>query len=549
MTRGAGVPTTLSVMEHALFPEAPPPTLGRFEIARQLGRGGMGVVYLAHDPELKRDVAIKVHGRGADTNAHMRMRREAEALARLNHRNAVTVYEVGATEHGDVFVVMEYLPGLTLDAWVTTRAPSSREIVAMMIRCARGLSAAHDAGLVHRDFKPSNVVLGDDGEPKIIDFGLARAGAALDAGTTDAALVDAALTQDGALAGTPRYMAPELWHGDPPSARSDQFALCVALYELVASRPPYEPRRFEIAPRRPAGIDRRVWAALLRGLDPDPRARWGSMRELADALESAIAPRSPRMVAGLGLATAVGLGALAWRLADPRADAPSSPATLTADAADDPVAPAPCPLGVDLLATEVAWTSDEPSALTREPTGLRLTTDATPAGRFVGARTSGAPMSFHDRALEFEVVAAPSRGEPHELIVGLQDEAGVFVAGILVMGGRWVFPLAPGLRELGIDVGPRDRFYRLQVQSTPGKPETITFETSQDRRQWRPFARTLGRVPAARPMITIGSHEPHATADAAVVRAMRCSVLQPVAEIPYERDLSQPRSTDAPAGR
>lgn len=107
MSGEPGIPTTLSVMEHALFPEAPPPTLGRFEIACQLGRGGMGVVYLARDPELERDVAIKVHGRGADGQARMRMRREAEALARLKHRNVVTVHEVGLSEQGDVFVVME----------------------------------------------------------------------------------------------------------------------------------------------------------------------------------------------------------------------------------------------------------------------------------------------------------------------------------------------------------------------------------------------------------------------------------------------------------
>jgi predicted Ser/Thr protein kinase len=540
----AGVPTTLSVMEHALFPETAPPTLGRFEVVRQLGRGGMGVVYLARDPELKRDVAIKVHARGADGQIGLRMRREAEALARLKHRNVVTVHEVGVSDSGDVFVVMEYLPGLTLDRWVAQKNPPAREITAVMALCARGLGAAHDAGLVHRDFKPANVVLDEDGAPKIVDFGLARAGAEGSA-TTHESLVDESLTQDGALAGTPRYMAPELWRGDPPSPSSDQLAFCVALYELHAGRAPYEPRRFDVAPGRPAGMDLRVWAVLRRGLDPDAHARWASMRELADRLEAAIATRRvrPGVVLG-GVAGLVALGMLrSVFTSEPAAPASPAPAPAIAVAQES----MPCPIGADLLAPDFSWTGDDPGAIARVPSELRLTIGPGPARSFVAARMGGPPMSFRDRSLEVEVVASPSRGEAHELIFGLNDEDGVFMAGILLMGGRIAFPLAPGLRELSIEIGPRDRFYRIQVQASPGKAETITFETSQDRRTWRPIARTLARVDTGHPMIAIGSQLDMESGDAAVVRAMTCDAVQPMAEVPYERDLSQPRATDEPA--
>lgn len=410
----------------------------------------------------------------------------------------------------------------------------------MLARCARGLAAAHEAGLVHCDFKPANVVLDHDGEPKIVDFGLARAGGEIGPADTHESLVDESFTQGGAITGTPRYMAPELWRGDAPSPASDQLAFCVALYELVAGRPPYEPRRFEVAPSRPAKVNGRLWAVLRRGLDPEAQARWGSMREVADRIDAAIEAPRGRLAWVLGGATAA---AAVIGLASISRDEPEVRDEAAASAAASEVSP--CPVGADLLGPERTWTGDEPSAIARDASELRLVSGAAPARAFVSAHLTGPPMSYRDRALELEVVAAPTRGEAHELIFGLKDEADVFMAGILVMGGRWAFPLAPGLRELSIEIGPRDRFFRIQVQTTPGQPETVTFETSQDRRAWRPIARTLARVAPGRPFVTMGSQSDMAVGDAAVVRALSCRDLEPVAEIPYDRDLARARVTGA----
>ena len=160
-------PRTLDVIERALFDD-PPLELGRFEILRCLGRGGMGVVYLAMDPTLKCEVAIKLHHGGSLDSGERRLRREAESLAHLRHRNVVTVHEVGCSDTGELFIVMQYVPGPTLRAWVHCESPSPKQLLSVFARCAEGLHAAHRVGLVHRDFKPDNVIIDRDGEPIII---------------------------------------------------------------------------------------------------------------------------------------------------------------------------------------------------------------------------------------------------------------------------------------------------------------------------------------------------------------------------------------------
>ena len=161
-----------------LPPDAGPsqPTLGRFTLLRQLGAGGMGVVYLAHDPELDRQVAIKhLHPRWLSgdelDSAAERMRREARAMARLTHRNVVNIYEVG-THRGQLYLAMEYVHGTTLTSWLRQRRRSWQEILAAYCEAGDGLSAAHSAGLVHRDFKPDNVLVSAAGDVKVTDFGL-----------------------------------------------------------------------------------------------------------------------------------------------------------------------------------------------------------------------------------------------------------------------------------------------------------------------------------------------------------------------------------------
>ncbi|HLL22712.1 MAG TPA: serine/threonine-protein kinase, partial [Kofleriaceae bacterium] len=192
----------------------------RYQLERVLGAGGMGTVYLAHDRQLDRRVAIKLH-RGTELATHLHD--EAVAMARLAHPNVVTVYEVGELD-GHPFVAMEYVAGTTLRAWLPKK--TRREILAVLRAAGEGLVAAHAAGLVHRDVKPDNVLVGNDGRTRIGDFGLAQR--------------DQAGTQSG---GTPAYMAPEQKRGDDVDARSDQYAFAVMAEEALGARCPARIRR------------------------------------------------------------------------------------------------------------------------------------------------------------------------------------------------------------------------------------------------------------------------------------------------------------------
>lgn len=269
----------------------------RYIIAAVLGRGGMGTVYLAHDRTLGRDVALKLHHHtGAE-----RLHREAMAMAKLAHPNVVTVFEV-ATVDERLYVAMEYVRGETFRGWLATKKRSWREIVAMLCEAGEGLVAAHGAGLVHRDFKPENVLVGDDRRPRVGDFGLARIGPAPKADAINPALADTALTQAGSVLGTPAYMAPEQLAGDTVDARCDQFAFCVVAWEALYGERPFigidratrkEPPRSQV----PA----RVRRVLERGLSIDPAARYADMATLLVALQEP--PRTGRKVA-LALAAA-----------------------------------------------------------------------------------------------------------------------------------------------------------------------------------------------------------------------------------------------------
>jgi len=200
--------------------------LGRFALVRQIGQGGMGVVYTALDELLGRAVAIKmIRADRAGAVAVARILREAQALARLSHPNVVQLHDV-RTADGQIFLAMEYVPGRTLRAWLEQR-PGRAEILARFAEAGRGLAAAHAAGLVHRDFKPDNVLVGDDGRVRVVDFGLVAADEPARATLVDAAPDPGAsdtLTRAGAVVGTPAYMAPEQLRGEAADARSDQFA-------------------------------------------------------------------------------------------------------------------------------------------------------------------------------------------------------------------------------------------------------------------------------------------------------------------------------------
>lgn len=223
-----------------------PTRIDRYEILDRLGEGGMGVVYLANDERLDRKVAIKlVHPSHLNEAAADRLLREARALARLSHPNVVPIHEVG-NWNDRIYLVMEYVDGWTLRDWVLRHRPSTNAILSAYAQATRGLQAAHSAGLIHRDFKPENALLGRDGRVRVADFGIV--GAIGGNGETAEARTDAPeesipnpsvpqrLTRTGRTVGTPAYMAPEQLAGQPPNARSDQYSLCVALWESLFGR-------------------------------------------------------------------------------------------------------------------------------------------------------------------------------------------------------------------------------------------------------------------------------------------------------------------------
>ncbi|MDC0716542.1 serine/threonine-protein kinase [Nannocystis bainbridge] len=305
---------------------AEPVQLGRYRLLGRLGQGGMSVVFRAHDPQLRREVAVKLlHApRGQpDPEQLARLRREAQALGRLSHPNVVQVFEIGEAE-GQSFVVMELVRGTTLREWLAERPRTPAETVAMVSQAGRGLAAAHAAGIIHRDFKPENVLVGADGRARVVDFGLARANPGAPADTATGSL-DAPLTKSGTVLGTPAFMAPEQLR-DPgrADARADQFSFCVMAWEALHGERPFEDLAAVAAGRMrppPPGtpVPAALREALARGLRTDPAERWPTM----DALLAALAAADGRRAAGgrrrwllaagaLALVTGALLGGRAW---------------------------------------------------------------------------------------------------------------------------------------------------------------------------------------------------------------------------------------------
>jgi tetratricopeptide (TPR) repeat protein len=308
---------------------ADPPRIGRYVVVDRLGAGGMGIVYRAYDGELDRRVAIKLVLGDASADAQQRLGREAQAIARISHPNVVGVYDVGMHE-GRVYVAMEYVQGQTLRSWMG--APRSwREIAGVFALAARGLAAAHDGGVVHRDFKPDNVLLGTRGEVKVVDFGLALAGPS----PVDEALAETLPSEDlqeaivpTSLAGTPAYMSPEQFAGMPLDARSDQFGFCVALFEALWGQRPFvgaSLAQLAVAvqsahitlPPEGHGVPRWLEAIVVRGLAADPARRWASMHAVADALSRDPARQRRARALGIGaLLAAVMAGGVGVRVLD-----------------------------------------------------------------------------------------------------------------------------------------------------------------------------------------------------------------------------------------
>ncbi|WP_437568166.1 protein kinase domain-containing protein [Sorangium sp. So ce542] len=333
--------------EDALAPSPIPARIGRYKIVETLGVGSYGIVIAAHDPELDRLVAIKIlrSDRANEASAaHVRDRlvREAKAMARVSHPNVVAVHDVGVTGDSGVYLAMELVDGATLRAWLAERARGFAEIRRVFIDAGRGLAAAHRQGLVHRDFKPENVLVGRDGRARVTDFGLAGVDACPHVGRAPGAhrRLDRSLTRSGLVVGTPVYMAPEQHRGAAVDARADQFSFCVALYEALYGERPFDGTTYEElranvrrgalrTPKRAPRVPAAVWAVLRRGLSPAPEARFESMDQLLDAL-SASRPRSWR-AALLGV-TLFAAAWLAWEAAAPPQLAAPSPVEPAAEA-------------------------------------------------------------------------------------------------------------------------------------------------------------------------------------------------------------------------
>ncbi len=317
-------------------------TVNRFVLLGLVGRGAMGEVYAAHDPELDRTVAIKLlrgnpNGGASPDDRRAHLIREAQAIAKVSHPNVVVVYDVG-TFDGRVFIAMEFLQGHTLGYWLQVQPRSVGEILDVFCAAGRGLAAAHDKELVHRDFKPENVMVASDGQVRVMDFGLARISIDRDrtkgAGTTSVLSIPspigddgdplatriiasapkpraasanpsqgdrtASLSQTGSIMGTPAYMSPEQFRGEAADARTDQFSFCVALYEALYGQRPFAGSSYEnlaanviagaVRPEPPgARVPAAIRRALLRGVSADAQTRFPSMNALLADLRQELA--------------------------------------------------------------------------------------------------------------------------------------------------------------------------------------------------------------------------------------------------------------------
>ncbi|MEM7152375.1 MAG: serine/threonine-protein kinase [Myxococcota bacterium] len=306
--------------------DAAPINIGRFNVLETVGSGGMGVVYAAYDEELDRRVAVKLLRSSHYEDASIgkgRLLREAQALAKLSHPNVVQVYDVGTFDE-NVFLAMEFLPGPTLRAWILEGEQPWQDVLRHFIEAGQGLAAAHREGIIHRDFKPANLLFGADGRVRVVDFGLARATehARVEPDPTPSGRARAfavELTQTGEIMGTPAYMSPEQARYEKIDARSDQYSFCVALYEALFGRRPHVGRSSaevlvavsegEVQPPpRSTKVPARIVRAVMRGLSASPDQRFPDMDALLAELSL---DRSARWHwLGGGVVAALGLSAV-----------------------------------------------------------------------------------------------------------------------------------------------------------------------------------------------------------------------------------------------
>jgi serine/threonine protein kinase len=377
-----------------LYPGA---LLCKYTLERVLGAGGMGIVWSARDPDLQRSVAIKLlQCDDASPDQRQRLLREARAMARLKHPNVITVYEVDSDGDRD-YIAMELVEGASMEAWLTAKPPED-EVWSAVVAAGRGLAAAHAAGLVHRDFKPHNVLRSKDGRVLVTDFGLARGtgehvaaiapalsaepvalARTLEARPRTDRVLDSTLTAPGALMGTPAYMAPEQFTGSDPDPRTDQFAFCITAWQALTGARPFTGESLaELRASASAGLakvhaklPRAVRAVLVRGLAAVPEQRWPDMDALLDALVRA--HDRPRKLRALAIPAFALIAAVALLI------------TLEHDTRQPALAPNPNGCAPPAKAFD-AWTAERRAAFARrldhQPTAIAI------ADAFDGFRTA-----------------------------------------------------------------------------------------------------------------------------------------------------------------
>jgi tRNA A-37 threonylcarbamoyl transferase component Bud32/Tol biopolymer transport system component len=329
--------------------------LGHYILLEELGRGGMGVVYAARDRKLNRKVAIKMLRRDGDAKLQRRLIREAQAMAKLVHPSVVTVHEIGEHE-GSTFIVMEYVEGQTLRQWLTAQPRSVAEILAAFMAAGRGLAAIHEAGLIHRDFKPDNSMIRVGGQVLVMDLGIARDGAGLALATASPEGLDDApvdLTRDGTLMGSPAYMAAEQFSAAEVTSKTDQFSFCVSLWEALYGERPFAGETMmalidavstgRMRASKRSDVPLALRSVLERGLQVDPQARFDSMTALLGALETASGSRKrtrARLAWGAAVVVALGSAFVGVRVALDRATATAA-ATAPDATPSEPAPPKP----------------------------------------------------------------------------------------------------------------------------------------------------------------------------------------------------------------
>ena len=471
---------------------APGDRLDRYHVRRLLGSGGAGRVYAAFDPELDREVAIKivnVHGGAAGRGSAGRQRliREARAMASLSHPNVAEVHHVGELQ-GGVFIVMELLPGGTLTEWIFDQRRGWSEILEKFIGAGQGLAHAHTHGIVHRDFKPENVLLRADGTPRVVDFGLARREDRPTPSVEPSADVDTLepISGHSSLLGTPAYMAPEQHLGEEVDARADQFAFAVALYEALWGRRPFRGRTLtELAvavttmPPDPPPVDhdvpRRVWRTLRRALSRERHDRWPSIHVLLATLEHDPRPSRRWLWSGAGVA-AVGAAAISF--------------------APEPLAgPHPCDVGAARV--DALWTPARRDGI-RQVFADTKAAEARGAARAVGDRIDGWATSWQD------TYASSCRDESDPAMACLNRQL------------EKVEALLAVLEEADATVIERARELAAHVP----EPSVCT-EPSEQRRYQAPIDPETAEAIATmhRDVATIGALESAGRVDAALARA------------------------------